>query len=197
KDEGKGLGAMALHFQSLRTFFKLLFPELTSIQIALLEETLEELYNSFNIYWNTDISGFKNIDFPIMYDLYELINKKTKTVYDNGKKQDYEILQSLIRTIAVGADSALFNGYTSIQTKTNFIYLDTHNLQDASERVKKAQYFNILTYCWELMSKDRDEKTMLVCDEAYLLIDPQVPQSLVFLRNIAKRCRKYEGSLCI
>ena len=197
KDEVKGLGAMALHFQSLRTFFKLLFPELTSIQIALLEETLEELYNSFNIYWNTDISGFKNIDFPIMYDLYELINKKTKTVYDNGKKQDYEILQSLIRTIAVGADSALFNGYTSIQTKTNFICLDTHNLQDASERVKKAQYFNILTYCWELMSKDREEKTMLVCDEAYLLIDPQVPQSLVFLRNIAKRCRKYEGSLCI
>ena len=197
KDEGKGLGAMALHFQSLRTFFKLLFPELTSIQIALLEETLEELYNSFNIYWNTDISGFKNIDFPIMYDLYELINKKTKTVYDNGKKQDYEILQSLIRTIAVGADSALFNGYTSIQTKTNFICLDTHNLQDASERVKKAQYFNILTYCWELISKDREEKTMLVCDEAYLLIDPQVPQSLVFLRNIAKRCRKYEGSLCI
>ena len=197
KDEGKGLGAMALHFQSLRTFFKLLFPELTSIQIALLEETLEELYNSFNIYWNTDISGFKNIDFPIMYDLYELINKKTKTVYDNGKKQDYEILQSLIRTIAVGADSALFNGYTSIQTKTNFICLDTHNLQDASERVKKAQYFNILTYCWEVMSKDREEKTMLVSDEAYLLIDPQVPQSLVFLRNIAKRCRKYEGSLCI
>ena len=197
KDEGTGLGAMALHFQSLRTFFKLLFPELTSIQIALLEETLEELYNSFNIYWNTDISNFKNIDFPIMYDLYELINKKTKTVYDNGKKQDYEILQSLIRTIAVGADSALFNGYTSIQTKTNFICLDTHNLQDASERVKKAQYFNILTYCWELMSKDREEKTMLVCDEAYLLIDPQVPQSLVFLRNIAKRCRKYEGSLCI
>ena len=192
KDEGKGLGAMALHFQSLRTFFKLLFPELTSIQVALLEETLEELYNSFDIYWNTDISSFKNIDFPIMYDLYELINKKTKNVYGNAKKQDYEILQSLIRTIAVGADSALFNGYTSIQTKTNFVCLDTHNLQNASERVKKAQYFNILTYCWELMSKDREEKTMLVCDEAYLLIDPQVPQSLVFLRNIAKRCRKYE-----
>ncbi len=197
KDEGKGLGAMALHFQSLRTFFKLLFPELTSIQVALLEETLEELYNSFDIYWNTDISSFKNIDFPIMYDLYELINKKTKNVYGNAKKQDYEILQSLIRTTAVGADSALFNGYTSIQTKTNFVCLDTHNLQNASERVKKAQYFNILTYCWELMSKDREEKTMLVCDEAYLLIDPQVPQSLVFLRNIAKRCRKYEGSLCI
>ncbi len=197
KDEGKGLGAMALHFQTLRTFFKLLFPELTSLQIALLEETLEELYNKFNIYWNTDISKFRNIDFPIMYDLYELINKKVVTTEESQKKQDYEILQSLIRTIAIGADSALFNGYTSVQADTNFICLDTHNLQDASERVKKAQYFNILTYCWELMSKDKEQKTMLVCDEAYLLIDPQVPQSLVFLRNIAKRCRKYEGSLVV
>ena len=38
---------------------------------------------------------------------------------------------------------------------------------------------------------------MLICDEAYLLIDPEVPQSLIFLRNVAKRCRKYEGSLVI
>lgn len=195
KDEGKGLGAMALHFQTLRTFFKLLFPELTSIQIALLEETLEELYNSFNIYWNTDIKGFRNIDFPIMSDLYELICKKVKETFDETKKENYNILQSLIRTISIGADGALFNGYTSIQTRTNCICLDTHNLQDASDRVKKAQYFNILTYCWELMSKDKEERTMLVCDEAYLLIDPQVPQSLVFLRNIAKRCRKYEREL--
>ena len=192
KDEGKGLGAMALHFQTLRTFFKLLFPELTSIQIALLEETLEELYNDFNIYWNTDISEFRNIDFPIMRDLYELVCKKVKNTEDKSKREDYLILQSLIRTISIGADGALFNGYTSIQTKSNCICLDTHNLQDASDRVKKAQYFNILTYCWEIMSKDKEEKTMLVCDEAYLLIDPQVPQSLVFLRNIAKRCRKYE-----
>lgn len=197
RDEGKGLGAMALHFQTLRTFFKLLFPDLTSIQVALLEETLEELYNNFNIKWNTDIKEFRNIDFPIMVDLYELINKKVLRNEEHSKIQDYQVLQSLIRTIAIGADSALFNGYTSIETKTRCICLDTHNLQNASERVKKAQYFNILTYCWELISKDKEEKTMLVCDEAYLLIDPQVPQSLVFLRNIAKRCRKYEGSLCI
>ena len=32
---------------------------------------------------------------------------------------------------------------------------------------------------------------LLVCDEAYLMIDPQVPQSLAFLRNVEKRSRKY------
>ena len=50
---------------------------------------------------------------------------------------------------------------------------------------------------WELMSKDKEEKTMLVCDEAYLLIDPNVLQAIVFLRNVSKRCRKYECSLVI
>lgn len=197
KDEGKGLGAMALHFQTLRTFFKLLFPELSSIQMALLEETLEELYNKFNIYWDTDISNIPNTQFPIMVDLYNLLEIKIKTSKDTDKVKEFETLKSLIRTIAIGADSGLFNGYTSIRTKSNCICLDTHSLQNASDKVKKAQYFNILTYCWELMSKDKEEKTMLICDEAYLLIDPEVPQSLIFLRNVAKRCRKYEGSLVI
>lgn len=58
--------------------------------------------------------------------------------------------------------------------------MDTHDLQNASETIKKTQYFNLLTYCWEQMSKDRSEKVLLVCDEAYLMIDHQVPQSLVF-----------------
>lgn len=47
------------------------------------------------------------------------------------------------------------------------------------------------------MSKDKDEKTFLVCDEAWIMIDKAVPQSLIFLRNIAKRCRKYNGGIAI
>lgn len=47
------------------------------------------------------------------------------------------------------------------------------------------------------MSRNRDEKVLLICDEAYLMIDPKVPQSLVFLRNCAKRARKYEVGLVI
>lgn len=197
KDEGKGLGAMALHFQTLRTFFRLLYPELTSIQMAMLEETLEELYNRFGIYWDTDITKIPNDKFPIIVDLYNLLETRVNSTKDIAKSKEYEILKSLIRTIAVGADSGLFNGHTSIKTKSNCICLDTHSLQNASDRVKRAQYFNVLTYCWELMSRDKEQKTMLICDEAYLLIDPEVPQSLIFLRNVAKRCRKYEGSLVI
>lgn len=197
KDEGKGMGAMALHFQTLRTFFKLLYPELTSIQIAYLEEVLEELYAKFHITWDTDIAGIPNNKFPIMTDLYNLLEYKAENEIDEDKKTEFSTLKSLIRGISVGAEKGLFNGYTSVEDFSKVICFDTFTLQNASDRVKKAQYFNILTYCWEIMSRDKEEKTMLICDEAYLLIDPQVPQTLIFLRNVAKRCRKYEGSLVI
>lgn len=197
QNEGKGMGAMALHFQTLRTFFKLLYPELSSIEIAVLEEVLEELYKKFNITWDTDIKNIANNKFPIMSDLYNLLEEKRKKEENKEKRKIYETLRSLIRSVSIGAEKELFNGYTSVDDNAKVVCFDTFNLQNASDRIKKAQYFNILTYCWEIMSKDKEEKTMLVCDEAYLLIDPEVPQSLIFLRNVSKRCRKYEGSLVI
>ena len=196
-DDSKGMGAMALHFQTLHTFFKLLYPELTSSEEAVLDEMLEKLYNKFNISWNTDITNIPNEKFPILEDLYNLIIESIEKEKEDIKKQNLVLIKNLIRGICIGAESSLFNGKTTVETNSAVVCFDTFNLQNASERVKKAQYFNILTYCWELMSKDKEEKTMLICDEAYLLIDPQVPQTLVFLRNVSKRCRKYEGSLVI
>lgn len=191
-DTSRGMGAMALHFQTLHTFFKLLYPELTSSEEAVLDEVLEKLYNKFNIYWDTNIVDIPNDKFPILEDLYNLIMEQIDIEQENIKRQQLVLLKNLIRGICIGAESTLFNGKTTVETNSAVVCFDTFNLQNASEKVKKAQYFNILTYCWELMSKDKEEKTMLVCDEAYLLIDPQVPQTLVFLRNVAKRCRKYE-----
>ena len=91
-DIGKGIGEMALHFQTLRIFFKLLFPELTSIQMAILEEVLEDLYNKFGIYWETDISRLKNTDFPIMTDLYDLLKIHYDREINNARKDNLNIL---------------------------------------------------------------------------------------------------------
>lgn len=191
-DTGKGLGEMALHFQTLRIFFKLLFPELTSIQMAILEEVLEDLYNKFGIYWETNISSLENTDFPIMTDLYDLLKIHYDREVHKTRKENLNILLSLIRQISEGADNTIFNGYTTIKRNSKLVCLDTGNIQNASENVKKAQYFNVLSWCWEQISKNRKEKTMLIADEAYLLIDKNCLQSIAFLRNVAKRCRKYE-----
>ncbi len=190
QDEIEGLGAMALHLKNVEVFFNL-YMSLSEIQKALLKSSLIELYNQFNIYWHTDVKPLKNEDFPVMKDLYELIQNKSK------KEPEYKELATLLKDIAIGGDSFLFGGHSSIKAESRCVCLDTFSLQNASDNVKKTQYFNLLTWCWNEMSKDRTEPVLLIADEVYLMIDPRVPQSLVFLRDVAKRARKYEAGLAI
>jgi type IV secretory pathway VirB4 component len=193
-DEGSGMGALALHFKTFEVFMKLYMPDLTEIQKALLKQALEQLYAEFGITWDTDVSEMKPADFPTFADLYSLLKKRLELSED---KKNLEHLTVIIRELAEGSDSFLWNGATTVDPKSRFICLDTSDLQNTSDTIKKTQYYNILTWAWEQMSRDRSEKVLLVCDEAYLLVDPHVPQSLIFLRNVAKRARKYEAGLII
>ena len=121
---------------------------------------------------------------------------KDKSISAN-EQNEYEELALLLQDIALGSDAFLWNGKSSIETNTRCICLDTHDLQNTSDNIKRTQYFNILTWCWQQMSLDRTEPVLLICDESYLMIDPNVPQSLVFLRNVEKRARKYEAGIAI
>lgn len=193
KDEGNGMSDMALHLKNLEIFFNLYLPDLNMMQLAVLKQCLIELYNQFHITWTTDITKLHSTDFPTFSDLYTLIQLKEQALDD----QIYKELVLLLFDIANGGDSFLWNGHSTIQTRSRCICLDTHSLQNTSENIKRTQYFNLLSWCWEQMSQDRTERVLLICDETYLMIDPKVPQSLVFLRNVEKRARKYEAALAI
>ena len=174
---------LALHMKNLEIFFSLYIPSLTDMQKAVLKRCLVELYQKFHITWDTDVTKLESQDFPIFSDLYALVQEKTKTEKGN---QVYAELVMLI-----------WNGHTSISGNSRFTVMDTHALQETGDNIKRTQYFNILTYDWEQMSRDREERVLLICDEAYLMIDQKVPQSLVYLRNVMKRARKYEAALGI
>jgi DNA helicase HerA-like ATPase len=75
--------------------------------------------------------------------------------------------------------------------------LDIHDLENAPDNVKRAQYANVLGYAWDLARRNRHERVILVVDEAWMLVDPQVPEALGFLRKLSKRIRKYMGSLMV
>lgn len=200
QDEGHGMGDMAIYIKNLDIFFSLYIPSLSDKQKAILKGVIIELYNNFNITWDTDINKLSNEEFPIYKDLYELIGLKSveqEQILKNNEINEYKDLALLLQDIALGSDAFLWNGKSSIQTKTRCICLDTHDLQNTSDNIKRTQYFNLLTWCWQRMSEDRNEPVLLICDEAYLMIDPNVPQSLVFLRNVEKRARKYEAGVAI
>ncbi len=196
------MSALALHLQNLEVFFGLCFSEITERQKAILNQNLIKLYEKFNIVWESDISNLTNDDFPILRDLLEVL-KENRDLEENSetkdikKIEDYNDLILFLENLTGGQDKFLFNGKTSLETNSKIVCLDTHDLNNSAERIRKAQYFNIIGWCWQQMTKDRKEKIMLICDEAYLLIDPEIPQTLIGLRNIAKRCRKYEGALAV
>lgn len=192
KDEDD-MNSIALHFQFLHTFFEILFPSLTDVEFSILDIVLEELYNKFNINQNTDISKLKNADFPILKDLYYFIKQKSEREH----KEEYIKLLSLLRPISIGQASAIWNGHTNIEINTKLTVFNTKNMQEFQAQYKRAQYYNIMSYAWEILSKNKDENDILIADECHILIDPNIPQTLEYVRNISKRARKYNSSIIV
>lgn len=193
KDDEENLNALAIHFQFLHTFFEILFPSLTDIEFSMLDKVLEELYLKFNITTNTDISKIENTEFPLLEDLYYLLEDKNKEEY----KPEYEKLLSLIRPISIGQASSLWNGYTDITVDTGLTVFNTKNMQEFQIQYKRAQYYNIMSFAWEIISKNKDEFDCLIADECHVLVDPNIPQTLEYVRNISKRARKYNSSIIV
>ena len=192
-DDEENLNAIALHFQFLHTFFEILFPSLTDLEFSVLDLVLEELYQKFGITKETDISKFKSTDFPILSDLYEYLIKKN----EKQNKEEYTKLISLLRPISVGQASTIWNGYTDLKIDSRITAFNTKNMQEFQAQYKRAQYYNIMSYAWEILSRNKEEKDILIADECHILIDPNITQTLEYLRNISKRARKYNSSIIV
>ena len=191
----RGIGDLAIHLKTLDTFFQLYIPSMEDRTRALLNMCLVELYKKFNIVWDTDVSDMRNDEFPTIGDLYSLVEEKTTS--DSTNAQYYEAIKTYLKSAADGADHGLWNGHTTINPRSSFVVLDTKALVLMSGTVLAAQYFNVLSWCWEQITKNPQERIMLVADECWTMIDPKVPQSLQFLRNAEKRARKYEASIVV
>ena len=192
RDNEDDESALSLHFQFLETFFKILYPSLNEIEISKLDIILERLYKKFGISKDTDISKLENTDFPILEDLYYFIKQEN----DKNQNEIYDKLLALIRPIAIGQASNIWNGYTNIEVTTRVAVFNTSTMQKFQIQYKKAQYYNILSYAWDILSKDK-ERTMLVADECHILIDPNIPQTLEYLRYISKMARKHNSAICV
>lgn len=189
------IGDLAIHLKTLDTFFKLYIPSMDDRLRALLNKVLVEMYAQYGITWDTDVSSWGAERFPTLGSLYDIIEKRAKS--DDRNAAYYEDLRTYLESAANGADHQLWNGYTTINPASGFIVLDTKSLIQMSGTVLAAQYFNVLSWCWEQITRDRTERIMLVADECWTMIDPRCPQSLEFLKNAEKRARKYEGSIVV
>ena len=99
---------LSQHISYLKDFFRA-YKDFTDAEIDTIEIMLMKLYARFGIDDFTDFSTQKNEDYPIMSDLYELIEKEFMA-FDHGKKHLYteEMLQNIclgLHSMCKGAES--------------------------------------------------------------------------------------------
>lgn len=199
-DRGEGIGALALHIQSLEVLFTLYKTSITDAQMSLLKRFLRLTYEQFNITWTTDVTKLRNDQFPTFVDLYMTSKEQRQLYRTEGNNYEADLADSLtllLEDLAVGSDSFLWSRHSTLSTKTRFICMDTKDLQNAGDNIKRAQYYNLMTYGWDIMSRDRTERVLFFADEYYLVVDPKNPQPLIYTRNMLKRSRKYEAGVGI
>ncbi len=196
KDDDIGMGDLAVWMKHLEVFFSIRY-KFDQDKMAILKKNLLELYNKFGIDWNTKVKGMPAEAFPIMSDLYNHMNLHLGEIQDDQENSEYRSIMRLLEDAVSGADSFLWNGHSTVTENSRILCFDTSALNDFPDDVKCAQYNNLLSYSWQLASADRTTKYLIVVDEAYLLADKKIPQSLAFLRNTMKQDRKFEVGLVV
>ena len=78
--------------------------------------------------------------------------------YDDVYSLRLEAKQKLdqVRPISIGQASTIWNGYTDITIDTRLTVFNTKNMQEFQVQYKRAQYYNIMSYAWEILSKNKE-----------------------------------------
>lgn len=197
EDETEQIPDLASHLNFLETFFEIYLVDKKAEVIDVLKSSIIELYAQFHITWDSDILSLRNEDFPTMKDLWEYIETKKEKENNQFQKDLLEKLSVALKDMAVGADSFIWNGYTGIEYQSKIVDFDTSGMSKFSKKKKATQYYNVMSYLWQEVVRDRTERVMIIGDEIYLALDKDVPQTANSLRDMMKRMRKYEGSLVL
>ena len=74
---------------------------------------------------------------------------------------------------------------------------NVHELLNAPDNIKNAQFANLTNYIWLELTKNKEEKCILAVDEAHLFINEKSATTFEFLGQLCKRARKYSSALWI
>ncbi len=184
---------LSQHISFLKDFFRS-YKDFSDRHIDVIELMLERLYGKWGINDHTDHSTMHPADYPILSDLYAVIQDAYQN-YDKENDPLYpaELLQEILlglHSLCKGAESKFFNGYTNV-TSERFLVFGVKDLSNASQNLRGALLFNILSF---LSDRVLDEgNTVAVLDELHVWLSN--PTAIEYIRGMLKRCRKKDSSL--
>ncbi|HHX67362.1 MAG TPA: DUF87 domain-containing protein, partial [Gallicola sp.] len=202
---------LAKHLGFLEAFFKTAFESINEKELVMLLGIVEALYNKKGIYKNTSINtlqNLKNTDYPIFSELYNFLPEYKETLKSKEKIKIVEQLEILISRFLTGTDSYLFDGHTTIDLTNDLIAFNMQELlYSGNQRLINTQTLNLLTYLNNsiVANKIQNDKVkiedrkhvMVIADEFHLFIDENNFEVLRNFGQLARRIRKYSGSLVV
>ena len=202
---------LAKHLGFLEAFFKSAFDNISEKELVMLLAVIESLYNKKGIYKNTSINtlqDLKNTDYPIFSELYEFLPEYKKALESDEKKKIIVQLEILISRFLTGTDSYLFDGHTTINLENDLIAFNLQELlYSGNQRLINTQTLNLLTYLNnsivgnkimnDKLDMEKRKHVMIVIDEFHLFIDENNFEVLRNFGQLARRIRKYSGSVIV
>ncbi|ABC01530.1 Mbov_0397 family ICE element conjugal transfer ATPase [Mycoplasma capricolum] len=190
------------HIGFLEKFFDIINPNYEINRYVL--KMIKSLYTRWD-FINKDLFNLKVTDWPTINDL---INEFYDYKKDRESKDEYidEILWNNALEFlkdeftGFGKLSHLYNGHSTLNTQdSEVIVFDIKTLIASDNRkILQAQIMLLTAFTqneFELNSKYSDKNTILVIDEAHLLIDAQNTIALEFIKRTTKRVRKKRGGI--
>ena len=188
--QGLGYTILTRTLQFLKAFMKYYDPSIQEDVLTMFSEVVQDTYKRFGIDFNTDFSGFTSKDYPTFSDVYATIKGRLMSMTEQTQERDImERLELKIRPI-VKELKFYFDGHTTINSDSDFMVFNIKELMNSDSIVKNALFFNVLKYAWGLCL-DTSVDTVLMIDEAHVLLGDHNSLGADFLAQVQRRARKY------
>ena len=183
-------------FQFLKAFMRYYDPSIEEDVLTMFIGVVQDTYRRFGIDFETDFSHYTSNDFPTFSDVYATIKGRLMSMTEHTQERDVmERLELKIRPI-VRELKFYFDGHTTIRKGSDFMVFNIKELMNSDSSIKNALFFNVLKYSWGLCL-DYSVDTVLMVDEAHVLLGDKNSYGADFLAQVQRGARKYNTGTII
>ncbi len=194
--QGLGYTVLTRTLQTLKAFLKYYDPQVEEDVVTLFSEIVQDTYRRFGMDFNTDFTKFTSKDYPTFKDVYATVRGRILSMPEQSHEKDIlERLELKIRPI-VKELKYYFDGHTTIKSNSDIMVFNIRELMNADTNIRNALFFNILKYAWGL-TLNRNVNTILMVDEAHVLLSGNNTLGADFLAQVQRRSRKYNTGTII
>ena len=194
--QGLGYTVLTRTLQSLRAFMKYYDPSIEEDVLNMFSEIVQDTYKRFGIDYNTDFTKFTSADYPTFSDVYATIRGRLMSITEQTREKDIiQRLELKIRPLTKEL-KFYFDGKTTITADSDFMVFNIKEFMNSDTNIRNALFFNILKYAWGLCL-DPDVNTILMVDEAHVLLSNSNEQGADFLAQVQRRARKYNSGTIV